>query len=111
VEDVEAIHALVAAHDIGSGVALGVSDVEAGAGGVREHVEDVVFRLGGVEAFVAWTGGAVGFVLGPVGLPFGFEEVEGVRLAFLGHDVGGREAGFQGENTQKMAFGGRENHG
>jgi hypothetical protein len=46
-----------------------------------------------------------------VGLPFGFEEVEGVRLAFLGHDVGGREAGFQGENTQKMAFGGRENHG
>ena len=43
VEDIEAVHALVASDDIGRGVALWVADVEAGAGGVGEHVEDEVF--------------------------------------------------------------------
>ena len=88
VEDIEAVHALVAADDVGRGVTLWMADVEAGARGVREHVEDVVFWLGRIETFITGTRGAVGFVLGPVGLPFGLEEVEGVRLTFLGHDVG-----------------------
>jgi hypothetical protein len=101
VEDVEAIHALVAAHDVGGGVTLGVADVEAGSGGVREHVEDVVFRLGRIEAFVTGPGGAVGFVLGPMGLPFGLEKVEGVWLAFLGHDVETERSGDVGEKHAK----------
>ena len=102
VEDVETIHALVAADDIGSGVSLRVAYVEALARGVREHVENVVFRLGRIEAFIAGTGSAEGFVLGPVGLPFGLELVEGEGLSFVGHDLAGREAGTSGKNTHKM---------
>ena len=86
VEDVEAVHAFVAADDVGGGVALGVADVETGAGGVGEHVEDVVLGLGGVEVGIAWSGGAEGFVFEPMLLPFGFELVEGKGFLFLGHD-------------------------
>src|SRR5262249_10792059 len=41
VQDVEVPHALVAAQDVGGGVALGMADVQAGGGGVREHVQAV----------------------------------------------------------------------
>ena len=47
VQDVEALGALVAADDVRGGVALGVADVEAGAGGVGEHVQRVVLGLRG----------------------------------------------------------------
>ena len=45
VQDVEAAHALVAGQDVGGGVAFGMADVQAGAAGVGEHVEDVELRL------------------------------------------------------------------
>lgn len=83
VEDVKAVHALIACDDVGGGVSFWVADVEASARGVGEHVEDVVFRFGGIKAFVAGVGGAVGFVFGPVCLPFGLEEVEGVGFGFF----------------------------
>ena len=103
VQDVEAIHALVAAYDVSRGVTLRVADVQAGATRVREHVEDVVFRLGGIKAFLARPRSPVGLVLGPMGLPLGFELVEGVGLAFFGHGfLGGRETIQDGKNTQKM---------
>ncbi len=85
VEDVFAEHAMVAGKDVGGGVAFGVADVEASSGGVGEHVEDVVFWVGRVEARVAWAGGAKCGVLLPVGLPFGFDGREGVGAA--GRDV------------------------
>ena len=47
VQHVEAAHPLVAGQDVGGGVALGMADVQAGAAGVGEHVEDVVLRLVG----------------------------------------------------------------
>ena len=44
-QHVEAAHALVAAEDVGRGVALGMADVQTLAGGIGEHVEDVKFRF------------------------------------------------------------------
>ena len=38
---------LVAGEDVGGGVALGMADVQAGAAGIGEHVEDVELRLVG----------------------------------------------------------------
>jgi len=102
-QDVEAIHALVAAHNVGGGVSFGVADVEALAGGIRKHVENVILGLGRIETFVTWTGGAKGLIFGPMGLPFGLELVEGVRLTFLGHDVEGERSGEGWEKHAKNA--------
>ncbi len=67
VQDVEAPRPLVARHDVGGGVALGVAHVQPRPGGVGEHVEDVVFRL------LAEIHGLKRVVFLPVLLPFGFE--------------------------------------
>ena len=89
VEDIESVHALVATDDVGGGVSFGVADVEASAAGVRKHVEDEVFGLGGIEAVFAGTCGAVGLLVGPALLPAGFEFVEGKGFgAFVGHISG-----------------------
>ncbi len=47
VQDVVALHATVAADDVGGGVALRVADVQARAAGVGEHVQDVELGLAG----------------------------------------------------------------
>ena len=44
-EHVETLHALVAAQDVGGGVAFRMADVEARPAGVREHVETVELWL------------------------------------------------------------------
>ena len=91
VEDVEAVHALVAADDVGGGVAFRVTDVEPGAGRVGEHVEDVILRLGGIEVGIARSGGAEGFLFEPALLPLGFEFVEGEGFAsVVAHGVRGK---------------------
>ena len=72
VQDVEAVHPLEAAEDIGGGVAFGVADVQAGAAGVREHVEDVALRLARRARF-AGVGGAEGLVRFPEVLPPAFD--------------------------------------
>ena len=87
VENVEAIHALVATDDVSGSVSLGVPNVQTLARRIWEHVENVVFRLGRIEALIARTGSTEGFIFGPMGLPFGFELVERVGLAFVRHDV------------------------
>src|SRR6185503_5556138 len=70
VEDVVAAHAPVARVDVGRRVALEVSDVESGAGGIRKEVEAVELGL--------WREvlGPEGLVLLPVTLPaaLGFGE-------------------------------------
>ena len=68
-----------------------MADVQPGAGGIRKHIENVVFRLGRIETLLTRTRCAVSFILGPMGLPFGFELIERVGLAFLGHSFAGRE--------------------
>src|SRR5262249_55612450 len=47
VQDVEAVHALEAAQDVGRGVAFRVADVQPGPARVGEHVEDVELGLTG----------------------------------------------------------------
>jgi hypothetical protein len=44
-EDVEALHALIARDDVGCRVPFKMADVETGAGGIREHVETIKLRL------------------------------------------------------------------
>ena len=62
-QHVEALQALVTAIDVAGDVAERVADVEARPGGVRDHVEHVIFGFGRVVP------GFEGVVLGPVGLP------------------------------------------
>ncbi len=76
VQDVEALHPLVAADDVGGGVAFRMADVQARAAGVGEHVEHVVLRLRGIEIRIARAGGAEGLLGLPAGLPFGLEVAE-----------------------------------
>ena len=82
VEDVEAVGLLVAGEDVRSGVAFRVADVQAGAGGVGEHVQDVVLRLAAGDRLSA-EGGA-GF---PGGLPLLFEGGEIVAAGFCFRSV------------------------
>jgi len=65
----------IPSHDIRGGVALHMSDVQAGPGGIGEHVQDVVGRVGilGVDL--------EGLVLLPVVLPLLFD----LFVAILGH--------------------------
>ena len=88
VENVVALAAFGAADDVGGGVALGVADMEAGTGGVGEHVEDEELRAGGIEVRIARIRGAEGLLGIPAGLPGGLEGAEGEGLADVGH---GRE--------------------
>ena len=102
VEDVVALAALGAADDVGGGVAFGVADVEAGTGGVREHVEDEELRAGGIEVRIARVRGAEGLLGIPAGLPGGLEGAEGEGLADVGHDSGnGRVADFRAAESRR----------
>ena len=74
VQDVEPAHPLVAAEDVGGGVALGVADVQARAAGVGEHVEDVELGLAGTKSGVR----KVLFSL-PVGLPLRLDPLGMIR--------------------------------
>ena len=67
VKDVEPTHPLVAGHDVGRGIALGVADVESVPGWVGEHVEHVVLGLRRVDF------GAERLVFQPEILPLRFD--------------------------------------
>ena len=85
VEDVEPLHAVEARQDVRGGVALDVPDMKPVATGVGEHVENVVFRLGGVEIGIPRIGGMECFGIQPMLLPAGFEFGEGILLALRAH--------------------------
>ena len=93
-QDVESLHPLEAADDVGRGVALGVPDVQARARGIGEHVEAVELRLRRIEDRLA----GVGLTEGTVGL--------GPRLPAL-LDLVGECAGV----AVRMVVGGRLGHG
>ena len=84
-ENVPAAQPLVARNDICRGVAFRMPDVQTRAARVGEHVEDVVFRLGWVKARFARIGCAKSPVFLPDGLPFRFEDVEGVWFTAFAH--------------------------
>jgi hypothetical protein len=66
VKDIVSFEALVPGKNIARDVAEGVADVEAGAAGIWEHVQHVIFRTGG------FVGDFVSALLGPYPLPFLF---------------------------------------
>ena len=91
VQDVEPAHPLVAADDVGGGVALGMADVQAGAAGVGKHVEDVELGPGRVEV-----DRAEGLVPLPFGLPLGLDALRVIRRH--GSTLSGRDQPRTGSN-------------
>src|SRR5665648_416453 len=77
VEDAEALHALVTCHDIGGCIALRMTYMQAGAGGVGEHVKDIIlFWIGEIIR------GAKDPVLFPIVLPFLLYLTENIILHY-----------------------------
>ena len=79
-------HSFVTREDIGRGVAFGMSDMKAGAAWVGEHVEDIKFRLGGIEIFLARIRHAKKLPLFPNRLPSWLDLIERIRFATLAHE-------------------------
>ena len=84
-QDVESTHALVTRDDIRRCVTLRMTDVQACAARVGKHVENIKFRLRGIETFLTGIGRVKEPSLFPDGLPLWFELVEWVRFAALVH--------------------------
>ena len=102
VEDVEAVGFLVTGEDVRSGVAFRVPDVQAGAGGVGEHVQDVVLRLAARNGL-----GAEGGLRFPDGLPLLLEGGEIVAAGFCFRSVHeGLQIGGSGRRWQGFGAGG-----
>ena len=66
VQNVVALHPLHAGDDIRRRVALGMTRVQADAGGIREHIQHIVFGLGEIPHV-----GVEGIMLLPVLVPLG----------------------------------------
>jgi len=79
VQHIETAHALYAGHHVADGVIAHVAHVH-GAGGIRQHLEGVIFGFGGIYF------GFEDARFGPALLPFGFDflwVVIGHAIAFL----------------------------
>src|SRR6266513_1342261 len=85
-QNVEVAHPFVSRDDIGGGVSFGMTDVQTSSAGIREHVENVKFRLGRIEIFVAGIWRVKKLPLFPDFLPFQLDLVEGIRFATLVHE-------------------------
>ena len=72
-QDVKAAHPLKASQRVTNRIVSNVADVQ-GAARVRQHLQDVVFRLGAVGL-----GGEYGGVGGPAGGPFRFDFLVAIR--------------------------------
>ena len=75
-EDVESAHPLVASHDVGGRVALGMARVQTIARRVGKHVEGVVLGAGRIDI------GSESLVLLPIRLPLFFDAGR-----VVGHDT------------------------
>src|ERR1700730_14307874 len=82
-QHVEAAHPSVAGNDVGRGITFRMSNVQPCPTWVREHVEDVKFRLRGIETVLAGVRRMKKLPLLPNGLPFWFDLVERIRFAAL----------------------------
>ena len=72
-------HPPISGHDVGGGVALQMSDMETGSGGIRKHIEDVT--LGFFRARFAGLGGTKAGGFDPAFLPTGLDFGEGIGRA------------------------------
>src|SRR4029453_13263398 len=84
-QDIESTHALVTRDDIRGSITFGMADMQACAARVGKHVEDVKFRLRGIEAFLTGIERVKELSLFPDGPPFWFELVEWIRITALVH--------------------------
>jgi hypothetical protein len=84
-QHIESAHPLVTRDDIGGSIPFGVANVQTCATRIGKHVEDVKFRLRGIETFFIGIGRMKKLLLFPDGLPFWFELIEWVRFAALVH--------------------------
>ena len=97
---VESAHSLVTREDIRGGVAFRVSDVQPGTARIREHVEDVKFRLGRIEIFLAWISRMKKLPLLPDRLPFWLDLIERIRFAALAtHQIMNQESRKTGKRN------------
>src|SRR5262249_33524579 len=64
--NVPAAHSAISSQDVGRGVALGMTNVEAGPARVREHVQNVKLLLIGLFRGIR---GAKGLIVSPISLP------------------------------------------
>ena len=87
-----------------------MADVQARAARVREHVEDVKFRFGRIEIFLARIWRVKKLPLFPDRLPFRLDLVERIRFAALAHRIQSRMDTNEHEfrkialNTQLSAY-------
>src|SRR5205085_10480302 len=84
-QNIESAQPLVTRDDVRGSVTLGMSDMESGAAGIREHVEDEELRLVRIEAILARIRGVEALLLFPEGLPFWLDLIEGIRFAAFAH--------------------------
>ena len=72
-QDIEPLHALVAAVYVTGDIAFGVPHVETRPAGVGKHVEDIALGLVRIKMLFSWTVGLEGLFLEPVRAPFFFD--------------------------------------
>ena len=80
-QDLAAPRPPIAGDDVGGGVALGVADVQSGAGRIRKHVEHVIFRSGPIVV------GSKGMIFFPERLPVRLDFLKVVVFALGSHRV------------------------
>ena len=92
VQDVLAVHALIASEDVGADVAERVTDVQTGAARVREHVEHehriaIDDFLGALREQARRVRGPEGVIVFPSVLPAGFNLVGQARVVPVARNV------------------------
>ena len=85
-QDVETAHSPIASQDVGGGVPFRMTDVQAGAARIREHVEDVELRFGRIEILFIRIRRVKNLPLIPDGLPLRLDLIEWIRFAALAHE-------------------------
>ena len=91
VQDIETLHLLEAADDVGGGVAFGMANVQTCAARIREHVEHEVLGLRGIEVGIAGVRCAEGLSGLPHVLPLRFKLGKGECFALLAAHRGAEE--------------------
>src|SRR5437763_12947645 len=84
-QHIESAQALVTRDDIRGGITLRMANMQTCAARIGKHIQDVKFRLRGIETFLTGIRHVKELSLFPDGLPFWFELVEGIGFAALAH--------------------------
>src|SRR5215212_9155701 len=83
VQDIKPAKAFVARDDVGGGIPLRMTHMQAGPAWIRKHIEHKVFRFSGVELFLAGIRGVEKLFFLPDLLPLRLDLIEGIRFSAL----------------------------